>query len=197
MPPPVVATSSNDNSHMNAQKKEEAAPVKEEDKISKLQKLFPMVEGDQIKTFLELMNGDTKKTRNFIQEQLNIEVVDEEDQVDPEDIEFNMLAGNQVDPNAITEEEKKMIQQALRESDQQESQIRQSAQNQARNVQQNARNVGNNIEQEANNVENQTRMKVKEINGNEVVENLQNSKNKDKSKKKKQKKVDKKDGNNC
>jgi len=42
--------------------------------------------------------------------------------VSPEDVQFNLLAGNEVNPSYITDEERKMIEQALRDSEQQELQ---------------------------------------------------------------------------
>ena len=54
--------------------------------------------------------------------------------VSPDDVEFNLLAGNQFDPNLISDEERKMIEQALRESEQQEHAVRESVMQAPQNV---------------------------------------------------------------
>jgi hypothetical protein len=172
MPPPIVATSPDQNL---AREEIESDPVKS------LQTMFPMIEIDQIQTFLELNGGNVKKTARLIREQLNIEIVDEEDQIiDPEDVEFNMLAGGQMDPNAITEEERKMIEKAIRESEAQEQRVHQAASNSRAQVQ-NA----------------QARLAQQQQNIGQINTVEQQQKQKKDKKQKTQKKVSKKDGNNC
>ena len=88
-----------------------------------------------------------------------------------------------MDPNAITDEERKMIEKAIRESEAQERRVHQAANNtraqvhnaQARLAQQAQQNVG-------------------QI--NEVEQQQKQQKDKKGKKQKTQKKVDKKDGNN-
>ena len=58
------------------------------------------------------------------------------ERVNPDDVQFNLLAGNRAgiafDPNAISVEERKMIEQALRDSEQQEIQAYKARQAQAK-----------------------------------------------------------------
>lgn len=101
----------------NAQASQPA--VSQDDGEAILKATFPDLDDDQIKTFYEMTGKDVNKAKQIINQQLGI--FTEEDQnelqgVDPNDVEFNLLAG-QMDPNAITEEERKMIEQAIRDSE--------------------------------------------------------------------------------
>ena len=90
-----------------------------------LKATFPDIDDEMIKTFYEMSGRDVKKTKQLINQQLGVFTEEAEDignGVDPNDVEFNLLTG-QMDPNAISEEERKMIEQALRESQPQENPI--------------------------------------------------------------------------
>lgn len=91
-------------------------PPAAQDGEAMLKATFPDLDEDQIKTFYEISGNNFQQAKQLINQQLGI--FTEEDEapgVDPNDVEFNLLAG-QMDPNAISEEERKMIEQALRES---------------------------------------------------------------------------------
>eukprot|EP00344_Euplotes_crassus_P001006 CAMPEP_0197005052 /NCGR_PEP_ID=MMETSP1380-20130617/27418_1 /TAXON_ID=5936 /ORGANISM="Euplotes crassus, Strain CT5" /LENGTH=501 /DNA_ID=CAMNT_0042424045 /DNA_START=14 /DNA_END=1519 /DNA_ORIENTATION=+ len=101
----------------NAQASQSAVPQDDGEAI--LKATFPDLDDDQIKTFYEMTGKDVHKAKQIINQQLGIFTEEDQDQlqgVDPNDVEFNLLAG-QMDPNAITEEERKMIEQAIRDSE--------------------------------------------------------------------------------
>lgn len=111
--------------------------------------------------------------------------------ISPDDIQFNMLAGNDIggqvyDPNIISVEERKMIEQALKDSEIQEreafrarqAQLNQSAQSHV-SQRVNNLNVVKSGQQRGNEVITDTRAQL-EANSTKVVN-----------------KVDKKDGKNC
>lgn len=195
MRPPIVATSPeealgesarrNQLSARNRQPQVNAqAQVVGGDDISRLQAMFPTVEREQIEMFYQMNNCDIRQTRAFIGQQIGA-LADEEDMevddaVAPEDVEFNLLAG-QVDPNVISEEERKMIEKAIRDSEMQERQVRQSQQQMQHQPGQH---------QQAR-TQNPTQTHKEEASLNDAGDKGKKSKNK------KQKKVDKKDGNNC
>jgi hypothetical protein len=138
MQPPVIATHPEEQpSHRN----EQNHAVSAEDGLAVLKATFPDLDEEQINTFYELNGKDVRKTKAMISEQLGVVIQTESDeQVAPEDVEFNMLAG-QMDPNAISADERKMIEQALRESQHQEMQARQNARQQVNQVRNPAQDV--------------------------------------------------------
>ena len=195
MRPPIVATSpeeapaqSNRNNQMSARSKQPQvnaqAQVVGGDDLSRLQAMFPAVEREQIEMFYQMNNWDIRQTKAFIGQQIGAladeEEVEGEEAVDPEDVEFNLLAG-QVDPNVISEEERKMIEKAIRDSEMQERQVRQSQQQMHVPPGQH----------QAVRTQHPTQTHKEEGSLSETGDKAKKSKNK------KQKKVDKKDGNNC
>jgi hypothetical protein len=118
MQPPMVATHPVVDNNIVQSK----APVSKEDGLTVLKAAFPSLEDEQIQTFFELNGFNVDRTKAMINEQMGIYTEEEEDDegIDPADVEFQMLAG-QMDPNAISPEERKMIEQALRESQPQEA----------------------------------------------------------------------------
>lgn len=92
--------------------------VSQDDGEAILKATFPDLDDDQIKTFYEMTGKDVHKAKQLIGQQIGVFTEEDDPQVPgvhPNDVEFNLLAG-QMDPNAISEEERKMIEQALRES---------------------------------------------------------------------------------
>lgn len=118
--------------------------VRDPEAIEQLQEMFPNVEKDVIEEYYVLCGGNTQKTFEFLGHQMNMFGGDEEEEqpqarprlnqngVSPEDVEFNLLTGNNLggqvyDPNVISLEERKMIEQALKESETQERAAMQQA----------------------------------------------------------------------
>lgn len=201
--PPVIATNPPENKDVekvsSSQNKPQssanppAAGGGEENDIAQLKEMLPSVPEDQIKEMYEVCGKNVRNTYALISEQLGIEVVDEDEGgnnnqnregIAPEDVEFNMLAGNQVDNNHITDEERKMIEQAIRESEQQERAARGD-----RRADRNA----NPASQRAQAPSQQRHERPSQ--GQEDAGSETNSARK--GGKKTAKKVDKKDGNNC
>lgn len=114
--------------------------------IDQLQEMFPNLDKETLENYHQLCGGNVQKTFNFISAQMGMfqeeeDEGDEEypqesapnDRIDPNDVQFNLLAGNQrqgiaFDPNVISAEERKMIEQALRDSEQQERQLQRARQ---------------------------------------------------------------------
>ena len=142
--PPMVATGPQDegkikNNPMKAVPviaAQQIAQVYEElndhEAIAQLQAMFPAIEKGTIQLYYKMMDWNLQRTSTFIGQQMNMYQVDEEDQarsnvaqhngISPDDVQFNLLAGNNIggqvyDPNAISVEERKMIEQALRDSE--------------------------------------------------------------------------------
>lgn len=106
--------------------------VNDNEAIDQLVDMFPNVERETIQEYYNMCGKSVERTFNFIGQQMNMYGEDggivesepineeheeaEEHRVAPEDVQFNLLAGNQFDPNLISHEERKMIEQALRES---------------------------------------------------------------------------------
>lgn len=183
MQPPMVAT------HPDVDNKivQSKAPVSKEDGLAVLKAAFPSLEDEQIQTFYELNGFNADRTKAMINEQMGIYTEEEEEDegIDPADVEFQMLAG-QMDPNAISPEERKMIEQALRESNAQEA---------PRQVQ---RQVHNNVHHAVNsaNIHQQQQRQNPEVRDEEIINNSELRNGREKQVKM-QKKVDKKDGNQC
>ena len=111
---------------------------KDTEAIDQLQEMFPALDRESIAEFYHMCGNNTEKTFELIGQQMNMYGEDggtssapvesnptQQNQapppgLSPEDVEFNMLAGNQFNPNVVSNEERKMIEQALRESEMQE-----------------------------------------------------------------------------
>ena len=194
--PPMVATypdeqNQQESNHQNVPESQAQNDISAQDGIAVLKATYPDLDEEQIQTFYELNGNDVGKAKEMIAQQLGI-FTEEEEQVDPEDVNFNMLAG-QMDPNAISAEERKMIEEAIRNSEAQEQRV---VRNANQHINQNVHAVNQahinqrqRMLQQAQNVENQ--IPNEEEIGDEVNQRLKNGKLI-----KKQKKVGK-DGNQC
>ena len=130
--------------------------VNDPEAIDQLQEMFPTLDRETVETYYQLWGCNVQKTFGFISSQMNMfqEEEGEEDEnhqasapnegIASEDVQFNLLAGNRggiaFDPNVISTEERKMIEQALRDSEQQEREAYKARQAQARQVAQSATN---------------------------------------------------------
>jgi hypothetical protein len=119
---PVVATTlpkvqgvGNGNGNSKAQ-----APVAKEDGLELLRTAFPEIDDEMLQSMYEVNGFNVVKTKAMISNELGLYTEEDEyDGVAPEDVEFNMIAG-QMNNDAFTEEERKMIEKAVRESQAQE-----------------------------------------------------------------------------
>lgn len=166
--------------------------IAQEDGITVLKASFPNLDDEQIKTFYELNGNNVNKAKIMINQQLGLytEEEEEEEGIDMNEVEFDLLAG-QIDPNAISEEERKMIEQALRGSQSQEHQVAQQVQQMPRHmhaVNQAQINKQSQIEQQKEQM--QQNLPDEEELGSELNESRRKNA-------KRLKKVNKKDGNRC
>jgi uncharacterized protein YkuJ len=119
---PVVATTlpkvqGVGNGNRNAKAK---APVAKEDGLELLRTAFPEIDDEMLQSMFEVNGFNVVKTKAMISHELKIYTEEDEyDGVAPEDVEFNMIAG-QMNNDAISAEERKMIEQAMRASQAQE-----------------------------------------------------------------------------
>jgi hypothetical protein len=141
--------------------------VNDPDAIDQLQDMFPALDRESLTEFYSMCGGDMERTINLIGQQMNMlgegdfveqtesqqtqrnqpgQLNDQEEHapgVSPDDVEFNLLAGNQFDPNLISNEERKMIEQALRESEGPEERVARPAREAAGHVQNQPQNASN------------------------------------------------------
>jgi len=186
---PLIATNSERNKDGLVQSEvpqEKSENTLQQDGIEVLKVTFPDLDEEQIQTFYELNGNDMKKTKLMINQQLGIYTEEAEEGVDPNDVEFQLLAG-QMDPNIISEEERKMINQALHDSQPQEDQRVQHIPRNMHAVNQAQINQQANIENQKQQME-QNLPEEEEV-GSEI--------NKKRMKIKKAKKMNQKDANKC
>ena len=167
--------------------------IAQEDGITVLKATFPNLDDEQIKTFYELNGNNVNKAKIMINQQLGLytEEEEEEEGIDMNEVEFDLLAG-QIDPNAISEEERKMIEQALRGSQSQEHQVAQQVQQMPRHMHAvNQAQINQQLQIEQQKEQMQQNLPDEEELGSEL-----NERNRRKNTKR-LKKVNKKDGNRC
>lgn len=167
--------------------------IAQEDGITVLKATFPNLDDEQIKTFYELNGNNVNKAKIMINQQLGLytEEEEEEEGIDMNEVEFDLLAG-QIDPNAISEEERKMIEQALRGSQSQEHQVAQQVQQMPRHMHAvNQAQINQQLQIEQQKEQMQQNLPDEEELGSEL-----NERNRRKNAKR-LKKVNKKDGNRC
>ena len=185
MKAPVIATRPEENHiNINSHQVQNINDISQEDGLAVLKATFPDLDEEQIKTFYELNGNNIQKTKLMINQQMGFFTEENDEGIDPNEVEFNLLAG-QIDPNAISEDERKMIEKAIRESESQDNQMRQQAQP----VQQVAGNIHAVNQAQIN--------KMPQLINKNILDKKEDDQNEKKKNAKRLKEMKKKDANKC